>query len=307
MSNVAVIPQNRREAIQVFDPIPILDTGRFEHMQRIAAVMAECSLIPESLYMEGKGEDRQQLPAKTILSNCFLVVNQAVRWNMDPFAVAQCVSIVHGKLCYEGKLIHAVIEERTGIRLKYEWNDKPGDALGIVVSGKYQDEDEIRTISGTVGEWKTTGSGSPWPKQPRKQLAYRGAREWARLHAPAVMLGVYTPDDFDDLANTARSVSARDITPPIPPIPPVPQIETKDAEPPAPAVKEPPMPPVPATATVTVDVVDLYRTAADTAQDGDELDAAWREHVEPHLDGMKRETYEALMAIDDQARGRLEA
>jgi hypothetical protein len=50
-----------------------------------------------------------------IMANCFLVVNQAVRWNMDPFAVAQCVSVVHGKLCYEGKLIAAIIEAKLGI------------------------------------------------------------------------------------------------------------------------------------------------------------------------------------------------
>jgi hypothetical protein len=199
--------------LTITDPIPLLDTGRFEHMMRIAKVMASCSLIPDCLCKE-KNKDGEPafLPFENILANCFLVVNQAVRWEMDPFAVAQCVSLVKGKLCYEGKLIAAVIEHKTGIRLAFSWNDEKGDKFGIVVSGKFDDEDEPRHVSGTVGDWKTTGTNSPWPKQPKLQLAYRGSREWARLHAPALMLGVYSPDEMDLLNDASRASRARDVS-----------------------------------------------------------------------------------------------
>jgi hypothetical protein len=205
--------------LMISDPIPLLDTGRFEHMMRIAKVMASCSLIPDCLCKEKNKDDVPAfLPFENILANCFLVVNQAVRWEMDPFAVAQCVSTVKGKLCYEGKLIAAVIEHKTGIRLAFNWNDEKGDKLGIVVSGKFDDEDEPRQVSGTVGDWKTTGTNSPWPKQPKLQLAYRGSREWARLHAPALMLGVYSPDEMDLLNDASRASRARDVSrePPAP-------------------------------------------------------------------------------------------
>jgi hypothetical protein len=150
-----------------------------------------------------------------IVSNCFLVVNQAVRWGMDPFAVAQCVSVIHGKLCYEGKLIAAVIEAKLGIRLKFKWNDRSGDQLGIQVSGKFPDEDEARIVDGTVGEWKTTGAGTPWvPKQYKAMLAYRGSREWGRLHSPSLMLGVYSEDELLALSDDRRARQARDITAP---------------------------------------------------------------------------------------------
>lgn len=197
-------PPKRNEAIQVYDPIPLLDTSRFEHMQRIAGTMAACSLIPDAL--QGK------TPQAT-LANCFLVVNQAVRWNMDPFAVAQSVSVVHGKLCYEGKLVAAVLEQKLGIRLRYEWNNGTGDALGIKVSGEFPDG-RVETIDGTVGQWKTTGNNSPWGKLPKLMLAYRGSREWARLFAPGVMLGVYTDDELQDMQDGAKAVRARDVTPP---------------------------------------------------------------------------------------------
>jgi hypothetical protein len=201
-------PPKRNEAIQVYDPIPLLDTSRFEHMQRIAGTMAACSLIPDAL----RGNT-----AQATLANCFLVVNQAVRWNMDPFAVAQSVSVVRGKLCYEGKLVAAVIEQKLGVRLRYEWNDKRGDDFGVVVSGQFPDG-RIETIDGTVGQWQTRDKegkiSNQWKSLPKLMLAYRGSREWARLFAPGVMLGVYTDDELQDMQEGAKAVRARDVTPP---------------------------------------------------------------------------------------------
>ena len=194
----------QREVSAVIDPVAVFDTHRFEHMQRIAAVMAHSSLIPDGLCMTGPKTKREPLPFEQVLANCFLVVNQAARWGMDPFAVAQCCSVVHGRLCYEGKLVAAVLEAKLGIQLAYQWNDQTGDAFGIVVTGVLPGG-EVKSIDGTVGRWKTTGDGSPWPKQPKLQLAYRGAREWARLYAPGVMLGVYSDDELDNLVEDARA------------------------------------------------------------------------------------------------------
>lgn len=214
------LPPRRGEAIQVFDPIPVLDTARFEHMQRIATTMAHGTLVPESLVCryEGSGQNRRAvpLPFEAALANCFLVVNQAVRWNMDPFAVAQCCSIVHGRLMYEGKLVAAVLAAKLGIQLSYEWNDRQGDAFGIRVSGPPDKQGVPRVIEGTVGQWKTTGTNSPWsrPQQARLQLAYRGTREWCRLYEPAILLGVYTEDELEHLASESRATRARDVTPP---------------------------------------------------------------------------------------------
>ncbi|MEJ0096196.1 MAG: hypothetical protein WDN46_23110 [Methylocella sp.] len=235
MNEMTSVQRIERQALQVIDPVPTLDTARFEHMQRIAMVMAESNLIPDSLckITEGEGNNKKTslLPLRTVVSNCFLVVNQAVRWGFDPFAVAQCVSVVKGKLCYEGKLIAAVIESKLKIRLKFDWDDAAGDNLGITVSGQFPDEDEPRTVQGTVGQWKTDHSGSPWRKasQARIQLAYRGTREWGRLHAPSIMLGVYTIDEMDYLDGPTHSSA--------------PRIESVRVEP---ARREPPPPPPPA-------------------------------------------------------------
>lgn len=210
-TEVAEIRPQRREITQVVDAVPILDSARFEHMQRIANVLARSSMIPETLRTVGTKDNKTDLPFEQVLSNCFLVVNQAARWGMDPFAVISCCSVVHGRLAYEGKLVAAVLEAKLGVHLTYKWDDKPNDFAGIVVSGTLPDG-RTETVEGTVGQWKTTGPGSPWAKQPKLQLAYRGAREWARLYAPGVMLGVYGEDEMENLVEDARARRAVTVT-----------------------------------------------------------------------------------------------
>jgi hypothetical protein len=215
------------ERLIVHDPVGVLDTARFEHLMRIAKVMACSSLIPDSLTIK----DKKPLEFDAVLGNCFLVVNQAARWNADPFAVAQCVSVVRGKICYEGKLIAAIIAAKLGVRLAYVWNDLPGDNFGIIVSGIIPGETEPRSISGTVGQWKT--ENEQWKKNPRNMLAYRGSREWGRLHAADIMLGVYSPDELEDLTDNMKATRARDVTRKEPPAPPQdePKQNAKEPEP----------------------------------------------------------------------------
>lgn len=227
----AVLPARKPQDIRVVsDPIPVLDTARFEHMQRIAAVMAHSNLVPDALCKTKNGDAMVLLDRQEILSNCFLVVNQAVRWGMDPFAVAQCVSVVHGKLCYEGKLIAAVLEAKLGIDLEYEITGN-GDQMTVTVTGAVDGKPVVdskgkpKKIEGTVAEWKTTGQGSPWAARggPARMLRYRGAREWSRVHAPSLMLGVYSPDEMDALSDEgrfrrARVVDDHDDPPPPPPL-----------------------------------------------------------------------------------------
>lgn len=218
MSEVATLPQ-RREITQVVDAVPILDTARFEHMQRIANVLARSSMIPETLRTTGTRDNKQDLPFEQVLSNCFLVVNQAARWGMDPFAVVSCCAVVHGRLSYEGKLVAAVLDAKLGVQLHHHFTGEPtSDAFRIYVSDQpFTPEISealkpgisipgLRLWDGSVGEWKTTGAGTPWTqKNFKRMLIYRGTRDWTRIYESAIMLGVYTEDELFDLAEDARA------------------------------------------------------------------------------------------------------
>lgn len=320
MSNVAVIdqPRTREARIQVTDPVPVLDTGRFEQMCRIAKLMATSNLIPETLCAtyEGTGQNRvtKWLPLETVTANCFLIVNQAVGWGMDPFAVAQCASVVHGRVCYEGKLIAAVIEQKLGVRLEFEWNDKQGDALGITVRGVL--DGKPREIKGTVGEWKTTNANSPWskPAQARMQLAYRGSRDWGRLHSPSVMLGVYSTDEMEAAVDRQERLPSRPTLISTEP-PPAPRSNSSSARrlppaPPPPPVADntgapPPAPTAPLSAPEAFDF-DAYRDALKAAPDTiDAKSAVFDEWVKPRQANMTAEELDEAQNLLNEAAGPL--
>lgn len=206
----AALPAERRpERLVVESNIPVLDTGMFDHMVRVAQLMASSSLVPAHLNSVRKvdGED-VSMDSKEAMANCFLVVNQAIRWKMDPFAVAQHVYVTKGRVGYEGKLIAAVINGHPAIekRLTYAYTGE-GEGRKVVVTAKMKDDPEPRSVEGTVGAWKTTGNGSPWGNlnQRDQMLSYRGAREWARRWLPEAVLGVYGDDELE-FENQGRTI-----------------------------------------------------------------------------------------------------
>lgn len=171
-----------------------VDTGIYEQIQRVAAMMYRSKFVPKHL----QGVDN--------MADCVMVVAQALRWKADPFAVAQHTYVVSGKLGYEGKLIAAMVNSSPKLKdnLNFEYSGE-GKSRKVVVSGKLTGSKTLRTIEGTVGAWETTNS--QWNKNPDQMLAYRGAREWARRHMPEVLLGVNADDDI------APQSPIRDITP----------------------------------------------------------------------------------------------
>ena len=151
-----------------------------ESAMQFAQFMASAKLVPAHL-RDSPGD-------------CLLVVNQAVRWGLDPFAVAQATSIVQGKLCYEGKLVAAVLTSTGCIkgRPDYKFSGE-GDNRTIEITACTADG-KPRTITGCVRDWKS--NNRYWQSQPDDMLIYRGIRQWARRYAPEAVLGILTPDEM---------------------------------------------------------------------------------------------------------------
>lgn len=167
----------------------LVPTSMSEAMN-LAEIMSQANLLPD--HLRGKPGD------------CLLVIMQAQRWNMDPVSVAQCTSVVRGKLCYEGKLVSAALRSMGAIQddLDFEYSGA-GANRKIVVTGTLRGG-KVRSIDGTVEQWAT--SNDNWKKSPDDMLAYRGTRQWARRWAPSAMLGVYTPDEMEDTTPTQATV-----------------------------------------------------------------------------------------------------
>jgi len=95
--------------------------------------------------------------------------------------------------------------------------DNHGDPLTQDQIEALMKRQDWRITKGTLGKWHTKnkngGINDNWNKDEDKMFRERGAREWCREYSPGLMLGVYTPDEFDEVEANSRSNRARDITP----------------------------------------------------------------------------------------------
>lgn len=193
----------------------LMDTARFEHLQRISRIMGAAAFLPQHL----KGKTPEETAA-----NCFRVVNQALRWNMDPFAVCDETYCVSGKLGYQGKLVAAVINSRAGLAapLGVIYSDGKAQDLAAVVYGSvvkipteafdllkdYAETESSDTLIDlakvgvlvirlTIKQAAT--QNKLWTTDPQQKLYYSAVVKWARRHRPEIMLGVLTDDDIEKI------------------------------------------------------------------------------------------------------------
>lgn len=217
----------------------ILDPRHFQQMMAVAEIMATgMSTVPQHL-RKNKGD-------------CLAVVMQATQWGMNPFAVAQKTHVVNGTLGYEAQLVNAVVntmaptkdrinyewfgdwskimgkfeereskkkvDEDTGKPLKYRvpaWNIKDEADLGIKVWATMKGETKPRELTLLLVQCRVRNSPL-WADDPRQQIAYLAVKRWTRLHCPDVLLGVYTPDELEELP--PRDMGPADVVAPtIPP------------------------------------------------------------------------------------------
>lgn len=200
-----------------------LDVASMNSMVSLANIMATGKATIPQEYRNSPGD-------------CLAVVMQAVQWGMNPFAVAQKTHFVSGKIGYEAQLVNAVITALapTKDRLHFEWLGdwskvigkfdikknqdgkeyrQPGwslkdeEGLGIKVWATIKGEDEPRMLELFLAQARTRNS-TLWADDPRQQLAYLATKRWARLYCPDVIMGVYTPDEFEG------ERIERDVTPP---------------------------------------------------------------------------------------------
>lgn len=194
-----IVPRQREVRVVVDDSNQgyLFDTARFEHALRIAGAMASANLIPKHLREDKNGEFQPD----TVKANCFMIVNQAIRWGFDPFALLKESYVVAGILGWQGKLICAVINARAGLKenLDFTFTGKKGTPeYEVTVHGTFKSEDHERIVTLTVAQAKT--ANEIWVRDPEQKLCYSGAIKWARRHAPEVVLGVLIDDDVDKIA-----------------------------------------------------------------------------------------------------------
>lgn len=213
----------------------VLDEGNMNRLFTLAEWMSSgVSTVPKHL-QKNRGD-------------CLAVCMQATQWRMNPFAVAQKTHLINGTLGYEAQLVIAVINTSGAIigRLDWAWfgpwekivgrfkevvsRDKKDDrgepkkyivpdwvladeeGLGVIVTATLRGESQPRSLSLLMKQARTRNS-TLWAEDPKQQLAYLASKRWARLHAPEVILGVYTPDELAEI-QPPRDMGAAEVVDP---------------------------------------------------------------------------------------------
>ena len=182
VGQTAVAESSRAQASSL-----MLDSVTMESLMRVADLMASGkSTVPAHL---------QKNPA-----DCMAVCMQSMQWGMNPFAVAQKTHLVNGTLGYEAQLVNAVVQQSNAIEGRFHYEYKGNSpSLECRVGAQIKGEAEI-TWGNWLNESKVTTKNSPlWKVNPAQQLGYLQVKNWARLFCPGAILGVYTPDELQDI------------------------------------------------------------------------------------------------------------
>lgn len=144
---------------------------------------------------------------------CIAIIELATGWGFKPFQLARCCYVVNDILCFESKVIHAVVEKfaplKEILRVTYVGE---GDERQAIISGHVIGELEPRTYtSQKLG--KISPKNSPlWKTDPDQQLFYLSSKRWCDRYFPHILLGVHDIDQAD-APSIVPGVDARDVTP----------------------------------------------------------------------------------------------
>lgn len=138
---------------------------------------------------------------------CLAVTMQALRWQMDPFALAGKSYNIKDQIAYEAQAIAAAVNTLAPLKQRPSITfDGEGDKRRCTVTAEFKDGSTHEYVSPPIKDIPTKNSPL-WKGDPDQQLAYYSVRSFARRHCPEVVLGVYTPEEID------HAPPMRDVTP----------------------------------------------------------------------------------------------
>ncbi len=97
------------------------------------------------------------------------------------------------------------------------WESADEQGLSVRVGAVIRGESDITWGEPVFLSSVITRNSPLWVSNPKQQIAYLALKYWARLYCPAVVLGVYTPDEIEqrtekEINPTPQRVSLADIS-----------------------------------------------------------------------------------------------
>lgn len=200
MAKFDVATLKQIEGVNTPSPVSVLVPRNMGEAMEFAKMMAATRFVPP--HLRGNASD------------CLAVVMFSSRVEADPFAVASKTYFVNDRMAFEAQLVVALINTRAPLvgRLHYEWTGE-GNSLSCTVTGKLRGDTREKSVTQAISSI-TTKNSPLWKSNPAQQLGYLTARMWGRLHTPEVLLGIYTPDELQDMGPLERSPDGTYTAPP---------------------------------------------------------------------------------------------
>lgn len=168
----------------------LLDSVKFEHLQRVATVFSKSKLVPK--HFQGD------------MASVFIVLQWAFRAGVDPFMMLQGTYVVHGRPGIEAKLAIAMVNTKGPFTGPIEYRlEGQGLQRKCTAYATHRLDGKIREGVCTMQIAKDKGwidkDGSNWRSMPDLMLQYRSAMFLARLHCPEVLYGLSTKEELEDI------------------------------------------------------------------------------------------------------------
>lgn len=144
----------------------------------LAKAFAESKMVPEQF--------------KKSVGDCYIAVNLANRYRMDPWTLMQEMYIVSGKPMMSGKLSIAILNNSLAEPLRPTYTGD-GDERMITLTGRVEGDEQPLSVTLKVKDAKT--ANEQWKKSPDQMLMYSAARMWGRRYAPDILLGIVFDDE----------------------------------------------------------------------------------------------------------------
>lgn len=189
-------PQGRAAQLVVHDTgsfANLLDTGKFEHMWRVAQVFSVSGMVPK-LYA--------QKPEA-----CFVAIQMAVRLEVDPMMFMQNTYMSpDGKPALYGQLAIALVNARGPFRGPIQFTlDGAGDTRRCTAWQISKSTGERCEVTVDVAMAKAEGwykRNPKWTTITDMMLRYRAGAWLGRVYAPECLMGMQTAEEVEDVQGT---------------------------------------------------------------------------------------------------------
>lgn len=162
----------------------------FEHSIRIGKMISESQFIPD-LY-------------KKNVSDCTLAVIMAQQLKVHPLVFMHEVSAVHGRPCFNGKFLKALIDASGYLDGELDWEQEgEGDKRRWRAVGKRRSDGKV-----LQGNWVSVqlakdegwyAKNPKWRNMTEQMLCYRSTSFFANQWCPHVKLGMMSQEEMMDL------------------------------------------------------------------------------------------------------------